>query len=230
MRKLLLSLCLFLSVTIHAQLQQDLALKYLVQQPKVTTTKPPVIILLHGYGSNEADLFELKDIFPKNFLVVSARAPYPVGATGFQWFEIGAVSNDKTKQVEDSRDLVMKFISQVTGKYHTGDVYVSGFSQGAMMSYEVGLLHPDKIKGIGVLSGKLFPSLKKEIKNSAALKQLKIFISHGTTDDRISFTEGKAASDYLVSIGLKPEFHQYAGMGHSISKDVLKDLLQWLGR
>jgi phospholipase/carboxylesterase len=230
MKKLILVICLIIGVLLNAtaQLRQDLALKYLVQLPAEKTAKPPAIILLHGYGSNEQDLFELRSSFPKNYLIVSARAPYLVGTNGYQWFNLNGT--DQQAQINNSRELILKLLAQLNSKYNVDpkEVYVMGFSQGAMMSYEVGLTHPELIKGIGVLSGRLFPSLKQEIKTSADLKKLKIFISHGTADERIKFAEGKEASDYLKSIGLKPEFHAYAGMGHAISSDAMRDLIRWL--
>ncbi len=233
MKKHLTAFCLVLLIAVtaagqSAQLQEGLSLKYLVQLPAKPNATSPVVILLHGYGSNEQDLFELKSIFPTDFIVIAARAPYTVGLGAYQWFEIGAVSSDKTAQVTNSSKLITTFIAQILNKYHTtGKVYLVGFSQGAMMSYQAGLTNPDKIAGIAVLSGKLFPSLKHEVSKSSALKELKIFISHGTADNRIPFAEGKATYDYLKSIGLSPQFHQYAGMGHSINNDVLTDLQKW---
>lgn len=209
-------------------MQAGLALKYLVQLPADKSTHPPVIILLHGYGSDERDLFELRGALPKNYIVIAARAPYAVGAQGYQWFERG--SNGKSAQLDNSKKLVAAFIPEVVAKYKADahQVYVMGFSQGAMMSYETGLTKPELLKGIGVLSGRIFPPLKQEVKNNEALKKLRIFVSHGTADDRIPFADGKAAADYLNSIGLKPEFHEYAGMGHAISNDVMADLVKWL--
>ncbi len=230
MKTALLTICMVLTtIIVPAQLQEGLALKYVVQMPGEKSLKIPVIILLHGYGSNEMDLFGLKDAFPKNYLVISARAPYPVGSQGYQWFEIGN-HEGKSEQLTNSRKLVLKFISQIVEKYKAdaGEVYLMGFSQGAMMSYEVGLTNPDKLKGIGVLSGRIFPLLRPEIKNTPALKQLKIFISHGTVDDRIPFAKGKESYEYLKTLGLKPDFHEYPGMGHSISNAVLMDLARWL--
>lgn len=230
MEKFIATICLlFATIIASAQLQEGMALKYMVQQPSEKTAKPPVVILLHGYGSNELDLFELKSIFPKNYLVISARAPYPVGTQGYQWFSIGEAN--KSGEIEHSRTLVVKFISEITSKYKADreHVVLMGFSQGAMMSYEVGLLNPGLVSGIAPLSGRLFGHLKQDIKaSSPQLKKLKIFIAHGTADERIKFAEGKAANDYLKSIGLNPEFHEYPGMGHSISNDVLRDLVKWL--
>ena len=233
MKKSFSTVCLLLismfAIGQEPQLQQDLALKYIVQLPAERSAKTPVIILLHGYGSDEMDLFNLKSFFPKNYLIVSARAPHSAGTKGYQWFE-SSNHDGKSAQLTNSRNLVIKFISQVTAKYKadTKAVYLMGFSQGAMMSYEIGLTNPDKLKGIGVLSGRIFALLKPEIKNTTALKQLKIFISHGAIDDRIKFTDAKASYDYLKTLGLKPEFHEYPGMGHNITNAVMMDLVRWL--
>jgi phospholipase/carboxylesterase len=236
MKKTFLTLVMLLLVcVIYAQpvLQEGLVLKYLVQQP--AGKHAPVIILLHGYGSDERDLFELKSMLPGNFLIISARAPYALQGGGYQWYDLKMEDGKRTGKKEDiatSREKIITFIGQVVNKYSADarQVYVMGFSQGAIMSYEVGLTSPAKVRGIGPLSGKIYPSLKTLVKNTPDLKKLRIFVAHGTADDRISFAEGKAAVEYIRSLGLQPEFHEYAGMGHSISGDVMKDLVAWLGR
>ena len=232
----ILLLALIIATTAIAQeaiLQEGLALKYLVQLPAEKSAHPPIIILLHGYGSDEQDLFSLRTVFPKNYLVVSARAPYPLPGHGYEWYEmtdVNGVHDGNTAQLANSRKLIEKFIKQVTTAYHAdaAKVYLAGFSQGAIMSYRVGLTDPALLNGIGVLSGTIYPSLKPMVKKNPALKKLRIFISHGEADDRISFTEGNAADDYLKTLGLNPEFHSYPGMGHTVSRDVLSDFVKWL--
>src|ERR1043165_5086340 len=76
------------------QLEQSLALKFFVQQPtEKMSGKPPLVILLHGYGSNERDLFDFRRFFPKTYMVISVRAPYTVPGGGYQWFEKEMVNN-----------------------------------------------------------------------------------------------------------------------------------------
>lgn len=238
MNKLVFLFCFVLVTAIHAAgqntpaLQQDLALKYLVQPPTEKTAHTPVIILLHGYGSDEKDLFELRTAFPKSYLIVSARAPYNLPGGGYEWYEPAQVNggrDGKKDEVDNSRHLIEQFIKQVVTKYKADgkQVYLMGFSQGAIMSYQVGLTDPEAVHGIAPLSGMIFESLKPMIKNTPALKQLRIFVSHGAADQRIPFAEGKAAVDYVKSIGLHPDFHEYPGMGHSISNEVLNDLVKW---
>jgi len=221
---------------VHAQKSEiidGLSLKYLVQLPAEKSAKPPIIILLHGYGSNEKDLFELRSFFSKKYIVIAARAPYSVDNGGYQWFEREIVNgkySGKKEHLESSRLTILKFIAQVVNKYGADPscVYLMGFSQGAMMSYEVGLTSPASVKGIGVLSGRMPESLIPQIKKTASLSALKIFISHGTSDTKLSYADGKAAYDYLLTLGLNPEFHTYEGMDHAISNDVITDLLKWL--
>ena len=213
-------------------LETSLALKYIAFTPK-RTAHAPVVILLHGYGSDENDLFGLRASFPPNYIVISARAPYELAGGGFQWYEMQTIDghrDGKKDELSNSRELVTKFIDQIVDRYDANprSVYVMGFSQGAIMSYAVGLTAPEKVKGIGVLSGMLYPSIKESIKMSPTLKRLKIFVAHGSADQRIPYAYGKAGQEHLASLGLKPDFHEYKGMEHSISGEEMKDLIGWM--
>ena len=229
----LLWMVLIMHTATAQELQNDLALKYLVQQPAKVNSDTKLIILLHGYGSNEADLFGLKDALPKNCIIVAARAPYTIQNGAYQWYELKEVNGKRegnADQIEKSRTLVSQFISQVAAKYKmpSRQVYLSGFSQGAMMSYATGLTEPSKLRGIAPLSGKMYATMKAKVKPSQALKDLRIFVAHGTVDNMIPYAEGKDAVSFLQGMGLKPEFHTYEGMGHSINNNVMADLNKWL--
>jgi phospholipase/carboxylesterase len=233
MKTLVFLLSLILSVVMNAQLQSDLSLSYLVREPSVKTANPPVIILLHGYGSNEADLFGLQSQLPANFIVISARAPITMSENSFQWFRmetVNGVMQGNQQDLKSSREKIKAFIKEATAKYKADakSVYLCGFSQGAMMSYEVGLTAPELLKGIAPLSGKIFESLKVLIKVSPALKALKIFIGHGDADTRVAYSYATEADSYLKKLGLSPALHTYKGLPHSISQPELKDLSIWL--
>lgn len=236
MKKLIFVLILcFLSSRIFAQegLQKDLSLSYLISQPRVKTAKPEVIILLHGYGSNEADLFELKDMFPGDFLIVSARAPYAISPGAYQWYgneNVNGAKQESTKDLKTSTGLIKTFIKEIVKKYNAdaSQVYLAGFSQGAMMSYEVGLTAPELLRGIAPLSGRIFESLKSQIKPTSAFKNLKIFVGHGTADDRVPYASATQAASYLKEKKINATLHSYQSLAHSISEKELKDLVDWL--
>jgi phospholipase/carboxylesterase len=219
----------FLSAGLRAQpkLQKDLPLKYLVREPAKKAAHPPVIILMHGYGSNETDLFDLKEKLPKNFLVVSVRAPLTLSGNAYQWYRKPTINED----LKSSGMTVQSFITAIVKKYHADAdrVYLSGFSQGAMMSYEVGLSAPELLKGIAPLSGMIVTSMKPQGPPTDALKKLRIFVGHGDADNRIPYSQAVDAVNYLKTLGLSPEFHTYKGMQHAISDEELKDLVRWLG-
>ena len=215
-------------------LNEDLCLKYLVHKAEGKATNPPVLILLHGYGSNERDLFELTKGLPPNWIIITARAPMDA-SSGYQWYTMNRDNGHHSGSVTDldhSRDLVVKFIGQIVKKYHADPkrIYLGGFSQGAMMSYLVGLSHPEAVAGIAPLSGMIIEKLKPEFKLDKAKTNLRIFVGHGDADERIPVADAKAAVDYLKQNGLKPEFHTYPGMGHSISRKELTDLSHWLSK
>ncbi|MBL7690481.1 MAG: hypothetical protein JNM41_02730 [Flavipsychrobacter sp.] len=240
MKSVAIFFCVLLSIAgtaSYAQntpgLESGLSLKYRSYPTVSKDSKRPVVILLHGYGSNEEDLLGLSQLFPSDYLILSVRAPYKADVGGYQWFEREMVNgkyNGKPEHIARSKELILKFVDEAVNKYHgdPGRVYLVGFSQGAMMSYEAGTSAPDKIKGIGVLSGKMSAGLLSSIHADKKLKSLRVFIAHGTADSRLPYSDGKAAYDRLVGIGVIPEMHTYQGMDHTISKEVMTDLIAWI--
>lgn len=213
-------------------LHTDLPLNYLEQAPTVTRDKP-LVIFLHGYGSNEADLFELKDSLPAGYTYLSVRAPQTLEEGSYQWFhrQGDGPYDGVTADLASSRQALKDFITQAVTKYHTdrSKVVLIGFSQGAIMNYELGLREPQAVRGIAVLSGKILPVLRSELKPDPALKSLAIFIGHGVDDPQVPFADASEAQRILHELGLEPDFHAYADLKHSISKTEIEDLNAWLG-
>ncbi|MBD8150853.1 dienelactone hydrolase family protein [Pseudomonas fluorescens] len=212
-------------------LHTDLPLSYL-EQTQDDARNQPLVIFLHGFGSNEEDLFGIKDALPSTWTYLSVRAPLPVEPRGYRWFTKTDEPeyNGQTDELSSSARLIKDFVVKATAKYHTQSdrVFLVGFSQGAIMSYEVGLRRPELLRGIAALSGSVLPVLKAELKPNDALGKLAIFIGHGTLDQALPYALGTRAHEVLEGIGLKPEFHGYAGMNHTISEAEVQDLKAWL--
>jgi phospholipase/carboxylesterase len=236
MIKLLAVLFLVASGAAQAQtaVQTDLPLGYLEQASSSSADKP-LVIFLHGSGSNEEDLFDIKDQLSGDYTYLSARAPMEVGSDSYQWFRKKPVDgpyDGVTEDLTSSEALIADFIVKATAKYHTqpNKVFLIGFSQGAIMSYEVALRQPGIVRGIAALSGKILPVLKSELKPDPALKPLAVFIGHGTADSRVPFDGATDADKWLQELALQPEFHAYPGIGHTISDTEIVDLNAWLAK
>lgn len=235
MYKILGLLMLMMSSVVHAQgaLHTDLSLQYL-EQATPDSRNQPLVIFLHGYGSNEEDLFDIKDALPATYTVLSVRAPQTLEEGSYQWFRKkgeGAYDGE-TDDLQSSTRLIVDFVTQVAKKYHTqaDKVFLLGFSQGAMMSYEVALRHPEAVRGIAALSGKVLPVLRTQLKADLKPESLAIFIGHGTADQQVPYTDGSEANSLLHGLSLKPEFHAYPGIGHTLSGAEIQDLNAWLQR
>ncbi|VVM72713.1 Carboxylesterase 2 [Pseudomonas fluorescens] len=228
-----LALALVASVAqADAELHTDLPLSYL-EQTQGDARNQPLVIFLHGFGSDEQDLFGIKDALPSTWTYLSVRAPMPVQPSGFRWFTKTPGNGEYdgvTADLQSSAALINDFVAKATAKYHTRPdrVFLVGFSQGAIMSYEVALRHPTLVRGIAALSGSLLPVLKAELKPDERLGGLAIFIGHGTQDQALPYASATRANEVLVGLGLKPEFHGYGGMNHTVSEAEVQDLKAWL--
>ena len=210
----------------------ELILKYKFREPLIETENPGLLILLHGVGSNEDDMFKLAASLPEDLVIVSARAPYTLRSNSYAWFEVQFSSGKSiinAEQAEKSRTVLNLFVNQLTERYQINKnrIYIGGFSQGGIMSYSVGLTFPQKFAGIFSLSGRLLKEVRPLIKSSSELKSLKIFIGHGTEDNILSIDYAREAMAYLQDLEVNPEYHEYF-MPHAIEQREFDDLNRWL--
>ena len=209
---------------------KNLALKYLVREPKIKTDKRKGIILLHGVGSNEKDLFGLANYLPDDFYVISARGPFTLGGDRYAWYNVDFSTGKPVydaKQEEVSREIISTFVRQIRLEYMLDDVYLGGFSQGAIMSYSIGLTQPKSVRGIVALSGRLLIEIQPLVKKSDDLSNLSVFVAHGTQDRTLGIAYAREAKTYLMQQGVDLTYTEYEN-AHQISDSVLKDLHQWL--
>lgn len=234
-RILLLLFVLIISKCIVAQtpkLETDLALKYIIS--KSASLSSPVVIFLHGYGSDEKDLYELKSFLPSHYSVISVQAPLSMQGGGYKWYDIPNTDDKNYKtllnaQLKASRDKLSLFISQIQKKYKmSGAVYLVGFSQGAVMSYEEAIYNSAQIKGIAALSGRCYPSLNPSSVNKIAAAKVKYFIGHGKNDNRIPFSDAIVAEQFLKTMGAQVVTSYEDSMGHQINDKEMNALAKWL--
>ncbi len=211
---------------------ETLVLNYLVRKPKVETTNPPVLIMLHGVGSDEKRLFSFAKNIPDEFLVISVQAPYKYGTDCYGWFKVDFVNGKPiidNEQAEKSRLILLQFINQIVEKYNANanKVTLMGFSQGAIMAFSVALTRPDKVSAIATFSGRILEVTKNNIKKSSNLKELKVFLVHSTNDNVLKYDYAIQSEILLKTNKIKTEF-MTDNVGHSISQNGLLLLLNWL--
>jgi phospholipase/carboxylesterase len=231
-RVLLILVFLIINSAMQGQeLYKSSTLSYLLREPKVKSENTPMLILLHGVGSNERDLFSFADQLPEKFLVISARAPFTIGNESYAWYQVDFSTGKPVfnkQQEESSRELIIRFIDEMKKRYLIdGDVYLCGFSQGAIMSYSVGLTHPELVSGIALMSGRMLEEIKPLIKNNDRLKKLRIFISHGTQDKTLTVEYARQSLAYLRTLNIVPFYKEYPE-GHGINGEMFSDLVSWL--
>ena len=211
----------------------DLSLYHLVREPKNKLDKNPLLLLLHGYGSNEEDLFSFAAQLPEEYYIISARAPYSLPPYGNECYAI-SFDNDMNKFSDDvqaiaSRDLIAQFIDEVAGAYPIDKdrVTLVGFSQGAILSYAVALSYPEKVERVLALSGYLNMDIVADDFNKKDISKLRFFISHGAVDQVIPVEWARKAPELLKTLGLETEYHEYP-VGHGVAPQNFYDLLAWL--
>jgi phospholipase/carboxylesterase len=167
------------------------SLYHIVREPKVKKDKNPVLILLHGYGSNEEDLFSFASELPEEYYVLSVRAPYDLMYNSYAWYAINFDADENKfsdiPQAQSSRELIATFIDEVVANYAVDkdNVTLIGFSQGCILSYAVALSYPQKVQRVVAMSGYLNTEIARDDYYKNDFKNLKIFTSHGTVDQVI---------------------------------------------
>jgi phospholipase/carboxylesterase len=219
---------------LHQYLKQmKLSLEYLVREPKTKLDKNPLLLLIHGYGSNEQDLFSFATELPDEYYIVSVRAPYDIQYGSYAWYAINFDADQNkfsdNEQARTSRDLIAQFIDELIANYpiDAKNVTLIGFSQGAILSYAVALSHPEKVQRVVAMSGYVNPEIIEEnyLKNS--FSNLKIFTSHGTVDQVIPVEWGRKAKPFLENLGINSTYKEYP-IGHGVSPQNFYDFKNWL--
>ncbi|MCS6905346.1 MAG: hypothetical protein RML72_01890 [Bacteroidia bacterium] len=205
-------------------------LVFLEKAPKVNFTTAPLILLLHGMGADEKDLWFIAQQLPQNYRILSLRAPYRHESGGYRWFEIQFSSQGKVMnygQAQQSCQSILRFLNSYLKQNGLlpQSIYVIGFSQGAMMGFL--LLHSSsQIVGHAAIGGMIFPELVQELKSST-LANKNVWIAHGTRDEIIPVQAARYARQILQNLGVNLSYHEFP-VGHHITPDILHALLAWL--
>ena len=203
--------------------------KFFFIDRKSKDIKSPLIILIHGYGSNEKDLFSLIDYLPKEAYIISLRGPIELFNNSYAWYDIYVDANNKFYDHEGAkkiRDELSKFIDEIIKhpNIDSDNITLIGFSQGAILSHAISYSYPRKIKNIMALSGVID---EKIMKRADSKPKTNIYISHGTNDKMIDYHISRESLNFYKSKDIDFTFESY-DQGHGINEKNLKSLIIWL--
>lgn len=207
-------------------------MEYALREPKVRIRRPPLLILLHGIGSNEQEFLRLLDGADDRFLIASLRAPFAQTAGSNSWFSVDwsqgiAVAN--VAQAEYSRSKLINWINEAVAKFKidTSQIHLLGHSQGAVIALSTVLSRPDLITSAAAINGQVLPETRKILAEPDRLRSKPILIIHGIQDIFYPISLGRSTSALLATLPVSFQYFEYH-MGHSLTPESLTKSQEWL--
>ena len=213
--------------------QKTLSLYHLIRESNLKDQPAPLLIMLHGYGSDEQDLFSFASELPEAYFIVSARAPYALQPYGYAWYAINFEADQgkwsDNDQAKSSVNLLSHFIDEVAETYPVdrNRVTLLGFSQGCILSFAVALTYPEKVRHVVGLSGYINRDILPEHLNRAAYSHLDVYSSHGTADQVIPVTWARNTQPFLNDLDIQNQYSEFP-VGHGVSPQNFYEIKDWL--
>jgi phospholipase/carboxylesterase len=210
-----------------------LCLNTIIIKPEKDSLINNAIILLHGYGGSGKDISMLtvgwKRFLPNTiFLCPDGHEICPINPSGFQWFDL--TKNDPEYILEESikaEKKLYQFINEVKNEYklNNSQICLSGFSQGCMMSINLGLISNKNYNCVVGFSGKIIDKddLLKRKKSST-----KMLLLHGDLDEVVPPISLLEAKDFLVRNNVEVEINMIKNCEHHISVEASSLALKYI--
>jgi phospholipase/carboxylesterase len=199
-------------------------------------TKPPVLIVLHGYGTDEYDLLPIAEQVGGEFLIISLQAPIERPNGGHAWYDLiqtenGIIPDDLTRH--ESEEMLVAVLPKIIEK-EGGDmnrVVLMGFSQGAAVIYSLLIVYDLKNYGIApIASINMSGYIPRDLLDAISTKQFDgfpFFISHGEFDELIPMQALAEAEKLLTKQGADVTARMYP-MGHGVLPETVDDIISWM--
>lgn len=187
----------------------------------------PLLLLLHGYGSDERDLFGLAPFLPDAFVLAAVRAPLapPFPAPGWSWYPIEGLDGRSSGAVTTAADALIAWIDRATDAETIG---ILGFSQGAAVALQALRLQPERFAFVVNLAGYADPS---PLPGDEVLAERRppVFWGRGARDEVIPPAAVAHTVQWLPAHA-ELSGRVYAGLTHSVSQEELDDVHVFLDK
>ena len=210
-----------------------LSLEHVARAPAAARDgPPPMLVLLHGVGSNERSMARLAPAFDPRLLVISARSPIELGPDSFAWFHVQFTPQGNVidaAEAEAGWKRVAAFVDEAVAAYGADPerVFLGGFSQGAIMSLAALLTAPEKLAGAIAMSGRLLPEVLPHAASPERLRGKPVLIVHGTDDEKLGIHYARSARETLSQLPLALDYHELP-MGHAVTAETLAVVTSWI--
>src|SRR5580658_8785307 len=182
--------------------------------PAEQAVEPRLMIVLHGLGDSMDGYRWLPEAMRLpwlSYLLVNAPDTY---YSGFSWYEI---DGDSGVGIERSRKLLFALLDQARGNgFPAEKIVVFGFSQGCLMTIEIGARYPHRLAGLVGVSGYVHQPERLVRELSPQARQQRFLITHGTQDPLIPIDRVRPQMEMLRRAGLKIDWREYA-KAHTIA-------------
>ena len=193
----------------------------------------PVLVLLHGRGSDERDLLPIGRMLHAGATTISVRAPFPAApwgyGPGYAWYRFLGGTRPEAESFERGQDALSQLITELPARLgrDPASVILGGFSQGGTSSLAYLMRHPGALRGVMVFSGFLADHPSVTV-TPERVRRTPIFWGHGTADPAVPFAAAEAGWSELRAAGARLDARTYPGMPHTISPAELEDARAWL--
>lgn len=194
--------------------------------------RPPVLLLLHGVGSNERSMARIAPSFDSRLLVICARSPLVLGDDSFGWFHVTFTAEGPVIDCDEAEagwKAVARFVNEAVQAYGADParVYVGGFSQGGIIALAALLTSPARIAGALVMSGRLLPEVLPHAAPVESLRGKALCIVHGTNDEKLGIHYARWAREQLARFPVELTYRELA-MGHQVTRESVGEASAWL--
>lgn len=194
-------------------------------RPSSERAGTPLLVAMHGVGSNERDLLGLAPALPAAWTMASLRAPMPWGQ-GHSWYPLGTPGSPALEPVDAVVADVLAWIDSVAADHPR--IGLLGFSQGGSMALQLLRARPTGFAFAVSLSGFVVPGVTDARDEAVAAVRPRVFLGHGDLDPVIP-AEATARTQAWAAANTDVTDREYAGLPHAVSAAELADVTAFIG-
>jgi phospholipase/carboxylesterase len=210
-------------------------LTYLISEPAIKgSDSPAALVLLHGYKENAEKMFRLSGKLKRDIFLISIQAPIKIAKDSYAWCHVEFTTQgpvDDPCEAEESRIALVDLLQTLPQSIGIDrrDIFLCGFSQGAIMSLSLALTMPESFGGAISLSGRIIPEYLPLLAGNEQLKGFPILLINGLEDQLLPIRHARAARQALAELPVALEWYEIHA-GHNLTEEHEIILADWLSR